>query len=136
MFKCITWRKKTEICCVISGCNKVKAVFAVQGSSVQLQCPYRVNYSEGKRILWSRKDDGIIYTIGIDINSKLQSELISRLKVIGDHTAGEYHLSISNVRKSDEGNYECSLSGTAGASALLKLTVSKYLWWFCNVLIR
>ncbi|XP_063442099.1 cell adhesion molecule 2-like [Mytilus trossulus] len=46
----------------------------------------------------------------------------SRLAVTGDHTAGYYHLSITDVRKSDEGSYVCQLSGTAG-STTQQLTV-------------
>ncbi|XP_076109450.1 nephrin-like [Mytilus galloprovincialis] len=101
---------------------KVEAVSGVKGSTVQMECPYKT--PQGKRILWSKKTNPAIqYTDGTNINPNLPSDLTTRLSVTGDHTAGDYHLSISDVRESDEGTYECYLSGTAGSVTTLQLTV-------------
>ncbi|CAC5411892.1 unnamed protein product [Mytilus coruscus] len=35
-----------------------------------------------------------------------------RLKITGDHSIGEYHLNISDIRPSDQTRYECSISKT------------------------
>lgn len=81
-----------------------------------------------KPIFWNKhtNDYLIKYTIGTTINPNLAVELRSRLAVTGDHTAGNYHLSISDVRKSDEGIYDCALSGTSSVSRLQLTVISKY----------
>ncbi|CAG2184919.1 TTN [Mytilus edulis] len=93
-------------------------------SIIQLECPYTATADQ--TIDWNKQRNGRTtrYTIGTVINPNLPLELKSRLTVTGDHTAGDYHLSISDVRKSDEGNYECALFGTSSVSSYrLQLTV-------------
>ncbi|XP_076109530.1 titin-like [Mytilus galloprovincialis] len=109
-------------CLVVIRYNKVTAVSAVQESIIQLKCPYTA--TADRTIDWNKQINGKTtgYTIGTVINLNLPLDLKSRLTVTGDHTAGDYHLSISDVRKSDEGNYECALSGTSSVSRL-QLTV-------------
>ncbi|XP_076109532.1 neural cell adhesion molecule 1-like [Mytilus galloprovincialis] len=102
--------------------TKVETVSGVKGSTVQLECPYKT--PQGKRILWSRKTNPAIqYIDGTNINPDLPAELKFRLTVTGDHTAGYYHLSISDVRESDGGPYECFVSGTSGSVTTLQLTI-------------
>ncbi|XP_063442108.1 cell adhesion molecule 2-like [Mytilus trossulus] len=105
-----------------SGFTKVEAVSGVNGSTVQLKCPHR-DTSETKQIDWFKKFPDLKYVGGTNINPNLPSDLKNRLAVTGDQSKGEYHLSISDVRKSDEGTYECSLSSTVGAVTTIKLTV-------------
>lgn len=53
------------------------------------------------------------YSINSRINPSFPSDLQQRLNITGNQTDGEYHLSISDIRESDEGSYECSVSGTS-----------------------
>ena len=53
----------------------------------------------------------IIYTWNTDINNRLPTELLDRIFVTGNHTAGEFHLTISDFRQTDGGIYECLVSG-------------------------
>lgn len=41
----------------------------------------------------------------------LSPDVYNRLSVSGNHSAGEYHHTVAEIRKSDEGKYECSVSG-------------------------
>ncbi|VDI65477.1 Hypothetical predicted protein [Mytilus galloprovincialis] len=99
---------------------KVEAVSGVKGSIVQLKCPY--NAADENKIVWfikkSETSPATQITDGLNINPSLPSDLKSRLTVTGDHAAGEYHLSISDVRESDAGTYTCILYGTVGVTTL------------------
>ncbi|CAG2233539.1 unnamed protein product [Mytilus edulis] len=79
----------------------------------------------GKTITWGKVISGkqTTYSIGTTINPNLPNELKSRLHVTVDHTAGEYDLSINDVRASDEGTYQCALSGTVDGVTTLTLIV-------------
>ncbi|CAG2192879.1 unnamed protein product [Mytilus edulis] len=81
------------------------ALSALKGSSVQLTCPYTATDSS---ISWSHYSNK--YTENNMTNPFLPSSLTKRLYITGNHTVGEYHLNISDIRKSDEGNYQCSAS--------------------------
>lgn len=48
------------------------------------------------------------------INPTFTKDLKERLQITGNHTKGEYHLNISDIREGDEGTYECTLSGSIG----------------------
>lgn len=89
---------------------------------MQFQCPFR------NRISWYKKKDGAstMYAMSTQINPSLPPELKFRLKVTGNYNVGEYHLSIYDVRKSDEGNYECSQSGTTASNQQRLTVISKY----------
>ncbi|XP_063447530.1 nephrin-like isoform X2 [Mytilus trossulus] len=87
-------------------------LFALEGSTVQLECPYTV--TDLKSLRWRRVDNNsITYSINSRINPSFSSNLQQRLNITGNQTEGEYHLSISDITKSDEGSYECSISGTS-----------------------
>ncbi|CAC5399924.1 unnamed protein product [Mytilus coruscus] len=110
----------------LSNCSTCEALShglsTLKGSTVQLECPETV--TESRSLSWYIRSgsNSIIYTINSDINPSLQSDLHQRLNITGNHTIGEYHLSISDVRESDEGTYECSISGTINRYRV-KLTV-------------
>lgn len=87
-------------------------MFALKGSIVQLECPYTVTDMES--LSWRRVDFiSRTYSINSRINPTFPSDLQQRLNITGNQTDGEYHLSISDIRESDEGSYECSVSGTS-----------------------
>lgn len=84
---------------------------AATGSTVELKCPYTAKPSN--HLVWT-------YIIGSKTASFAENNFINnitlsptvyrRLSVSGNHSIGEYHLNIANIRKSDEGIYECSVS--------------------------
>lgn len=87
-------------------------MFALKGSTVQLECPYTVTDLES--LTWRRVDSNFItYSINSRINPNFPSDLQQRLNITGNQTDGEYHLSISDIRESDQGSYKCSVSGTS-----------------------
>lgn len=45
------------------------------------------------------------------VNNILPADLYRRLFITGDHSVGEYHLKITDIRKSDEGKYRCTVIG-------------------------
>ncbi|VDI37246.1 Hypothetical predicted protein, partial [Mytilus galloprovincialis] len=99
-----------------SGFTTAQESNVVIGSTVQLRCPDKSNSQTW--IIWSKKvgDRFITYSEATNIDPGLDQDLKSRLQVTGDQTAGEYHLNISDVRKSDEGTYKCLIIGTSGGS--------------------
>ncbi|XP_071133273.1 protein turtle-like [Mytilus edulis] len=85
---------------------------SLKGSTVQLKCPYRATV--GQRIAWSYiSTTALRYSENSLINPNFPTDLKERLNITGNHTIGEYHLNISDIRESDEGTYECLLSGSA-----------------------
>ncbi|XP_071132688.1 protein turtle-like [Mytilus edulis] len=92
----------------------VSGLFALNSSTVQLECPYAA--SDGRRIVWKYSARSIFktYSEGNMINPTFAKDLKERLQITGNHTKGEYHLNISDIRESDEGTYECTLSGSIG----------------------
>lgn len=84
---------------------------AATGSTVELKCPFTAKPSNN--LMWT-------YIIGSQTARFTENSLINnitlsptvyrRLSVSGNHGNGEYHLKIANIRKSDEGIYECSVS--------------------------
>lgn len=87
----------------------------------------------GKVITWVKTISGTstTYSMGTTINPNLPLDLTSRLHITGNQTVGQYDLSIDDVRKSDEGTYQCVLSGTSdGATTLILTVISKYIVFF------
>ncbi|CAG2242113.1 unnamed protein product [Mytilus edulis] len=82
------------------------------GKTVQLICPYKATPSNRVRWDYKKEESSTVFLAENDfINTKtLSPEVYNRLSVSGNHAAGEYHLNIADVRKSDEGKYECSVS--------------------------
>lgn len=83
---------------------------ALIGTTVQLICPFT---KTSQNVRWYKLvgDSPLLYTENLYINKEtLSSEIYNRLSVSGNHDAGEYHLNIANLRKSDEGRYECLVS--------------------------
>ncbi|VDI64902.1 Hypothetical predicted protein, partial [Mytilus galloprovincialis] len=88
------------MCAVIS--VFIKFIQAKLGSTAKLNCPYQADSGE---IRWIKPYGNIkeTYSDGQDINKDLSPDLKERLTVKGRD------LCISNVKKSDEGIYECLL---------------------------
>ncbi|CAC5394843.1 GPA33 [Mytilus coruscus] len=85
---------------------------ALTGSTLQLKCPYKVTLSNNLRWDYSKEGSAPVFLSENDfINTiTLSPDIYNRLSVSGNHSAGEYHLTIADIRKSDEGKYECSVS--------------------------
>lgn len=88
---------------------------SLKGSTVQLECPETV--PESRELSWYFKSGSgvmrMVYSINSQINPGLQSQLHMRINITGNHTIGEYHLSIYELEESDAGIYECDITGTA-----------------------
>lgn len=87
-------------------------LLALSGSTVQLKCPYKVTLSYNLRWYYSKEGSPPVpLSENNSINKlTLSPEVYKRLSVSGNHSTGEYHLNIADVRKSDEGKYECYVS--------------------------
>lgn len=84
---------------------------ALTGSTVKLMCPYKATPSN--HVLWNyfKGTTPVLIADNNYINKiTLPPEIYNRLSVSGNHTNGEYHLHIADIRKSDDGSYECSVS--------------------------
>ncbi|XP_052063074.1 nephrin-like [Mytilus californianus] len=68
---------------------------------------YKADAGLGQRLLW-RKGTTILSENTILGNTNVKD----RLKITGDHSIGEYHLNILDIRQSDQTRYECSISKT------------------------
>ncbi|KAJ8307740.1 hypothetical protein KUTeg_014711 [Tegillarca granosa] len=77
-------------------------------TDVTLNCPFRI--SDGNSLLWygPPHNDGTATTyITSNDGANPNTALGNRLRVVGNHTAGEYNMKISNLQQSDEGKYSC-----------------------------
>lgn len=83
---------------------------AITGSTVQLICPQKAISPQTLR--WSYVNGSpITLTENDNINKvTIPPETYTRLSVSGNHAAGEYNLNIADIRKSDQGSYECVVS--------------------------
>ncbi|XP_052063061.1 kin of IRRE-like protein 3 [Mytilus californianus] len=84
------------------------------GSTIQLKCPAKL---APRRSLWfyTNGTQSVYLTEnGYINNDTLSPELYRRLSVSGNHSIGEYHLNIADIRKSDEGKYECIVGKDIG----------------------
>ncbi|CAG2186010.1 unnamed protein product [Mytilus edulis] len=82
------------------GCFSVTEILlALKGSTVQIKCTYMANRDVGQRLLWIK--GSIILSENIILGN---TDVKDRLKVTGDHSIGEYHLNISDIKESDEEN--------------------------------
>ncbi|XP_071175218.1 synaptogenesis protein syg-2-like [Mytilus edulis] len=104
------------VCCFISIIHLLDAnQQALTGTTVQLICPYKATSSNNLR--WDKTKGGsapVLFAENTYINTlTLSPDVYNRLSISGNHTAGEYHLNIAHVRKSDEGGYECSVGAFA-----------------------
>ncbi|CAC5359013.1 unnamed protein product [Mytilus coruscus] len=68
---------------------------------------YKADAGLGQRLLW-RKGTTILSENTILGNTNVKD----RSKITGDHSIGDYHLNISDIRQSDQTRYECSISKT------------------------
>lgn len=89
---------------------------------MQFKCPFKATATN--HLVWvciNKLSFLYIYTENSFINNiTLSPTIYRRLAVSGNHGFGEYHLNISDVRISDEGRYECSVSTSIST---IKLTV-------------
>lgn len=79
---------------------------------MHLVCSHKHNGSG--TLQWSFKSTTasvfIMYTHNAVVSPHLPSELNQRLNLTGNHTIGEYHLNIFDIRDSDQGTYTCLVS--------------------------
>ncbi|VDI12504.1 Hypothetical predicted protein, partial [Mytilus galloprovincialis] len=82
------------------------------GTTIKLMCPYKATSSN--RVRWDYKKEGVpaVLLAENDFINKitLSPEVYNRLSVYGNHAAGDYNLNINDIRKSDEGEYQCVVS--------------------------
>ncbi|CAG2197106.1 unnamed protein product [Mytilus edulis] len=79
-----------------------EALNALTGSTAQLKCSFKADAVLGERLQWLK--GSLILTENTLIGN---SEMKDRLTITGDHSIGEYHLNISNIKESDMGVYKC-----------------------------
>lgn len=112
----------------ITGFYEVVAIRAMKGSTVQLECPYK---DTGAGSLdWSFKSTTsstfLSYTSNAFISPIIPTEQRVRLTVTGNHAIGQYHLSISDIRESDQGTYNCFVGATGNQQEQTLVIIGKY----------
>ncbi|KAJ8307737.1 hypothetical protein KUTeg_014708 [Tegillarca granosa] len=94
----------------VDGVNP-KGVSFIHGglqNDVTLNCPFRI--SDVDPILWygpPHNDSAESTYITSNDGANPDTVLGNRLSVVGNHTAGEYNMKISNLQQSNEGKYIC-----------------------------
>ncbi|XP_052075632.1 uncharacterized protein LOC127713076 isoform X1 [Mytilus californianus] len=95
-----------------------------ENSDIVFICPFRV---ESKSIVWlgPKEEKLTTYIVGKLINPNISS--YSRIRLIGNHSNGEYNLQILNVSSNDVGTYQCQSvqNGTAVQRTFL-LKISEF----------
>lgn len=108
---------KTSSCKLIYVCFLSELSFGINafaGNDILLKCPYKAN--KGSNLNWFKLSESTseVYSENDWINKfSLTRDVYERLTVTGNHTIGEYNLNISDVKKSDQGVYECSISSSS-----------------------
>ena len=78
------------------------------GTQIELTCPW---YTQWNIIRWVLPGDP---RIDLSENEQLldsvPTELRPRMDITGNHTRGLYHLTIYDIKKTDERLYECNVS--------------------------
>ncbi|CAC5384803.1 unnamed protein product [Mytilus coruscus] len=69
-----------------------------------LSCPFKAD--TGSRLDWFGPPNLMTYTLGRDINPNLPHS--DRISAVGKIEEGEYNLRISNIQRSDRGDYQCA----------------------------
>lgn len=106
---------------IIKGYVRTNALFALTGSTVELKCMYTANAGLVQRLLWRRG------TTLLSENTILENtDVRQRLKITGDHSIGEYHLNISDIRQSDQATYKCSISKTTKVHSQQLIVIGEY----------
>ncbi|XP_033121854.1 uncharacterized protein LOC117120868 [Anneissia japonica] len=80
------------------------------GKTVTLHCA--INSTHNGKVYWIVLLDGQYLSIGNSIREKLDPNIRARYAIVGNSSAGEFHLQIKNVSKSDEKTFLCAYIGT------------------------
>lgn len=96
-------------------------ITAILQDDVVMKCPFS---SKSKSVIWFGPGDGKLTTfvVGDKINKNIRN--YDRLRVVGDHTVGEYNLQILNISTEDAGLYKChSIQNGTAVEATFKLSI-------------
>ena len=99
-------------------------ITSLLGSTVELRCQHQATSSF--KLKWSQSRLSVLYSSNDIIFLDDYPDIKRRISITGDHKIGEYHLSISDVRKSDAGNYECLVGSNIDNN---QLTVIGMVFW-------
>jgi hypothetical protein len=90
-------------------------LYANISETVELRCPYT---SHDLQLQWRGPPDLTVLSFGKEITTSLEN--YDRLELYGNHDNGEFNLKITNLTRSDEGEYRCILivNGIAVQSSL------------------
>ena len=90
-------------------------LYANIGETVELRCPYT---SHDLQLQWRGPPHLTVLSIGKAIKTSLEN--YDRLDLYGIHDNGEFNLKITNLTRSDEGEYRCIIivNGIAVQSSL------------------
>ena len=90
-------------------------LYANSNETVELRCPYT---SHDLQLQWRGPPHLTVLSIGKEIKSSLEN--YDRLELYGNHDNGEFNLKITNLTRSDEGEYRCIIivNGIAVQSSL------------------
>ncbi|CAC5391193.1 TTN [Mytilus coruscus] len=93
-------------------------LFVKQNSSIVITCPFQV---KSKAVIWlgPGKEKLTTYSVGMIISRSISA--YSRIRLVGNHSNGEYNLKILNVSADDVGTYQCQSveNGTAVQSTFI-----------------
>lgn len=95
-----------------------------ENSNIVLTCPFRV---KSKPIIWlgPKEEKLTTYIVGRFINPNISAH--SRIRLIGNHSNGEYNLQILNVSTVDVGTYQCqSVQNETAVQSTFILKISEY----------
>ncbi|XP_076102249.1 uncharacterized protein LOC143071661 isoform X4 [Mytilus galloprovincialis] len=83
-----------------------RTVYEFVGSTVTLKCPYV--QEDFNKVVW--KGPVGVYAHSNHRNTHLPSDLYNRLFIISNSSVGRFDLKIVNLKYSDEGQYNCSVT--------------------------
>ncbi|CAG2186009.1 unnamed protein product [Mytilus edulis] len=98
-----------------------EALYTLKGSTVQLKCKYTADAGLKQHLLW-KKGNTLLSENTIMGNTDVKE----RLSITGKHSLGEYHLSISDIRESDQATYSCSITRTTKVDSQQLIVYSEY----------
>lgn len=92
---------------------------------------YTANAGLAQRLLWLKGS-----TILSENTLLGNTDVRERLKITGNHSIGEYHLNMLDIRQSDQATYVCSISKTTKVHSQQLIVIGEYRKCNTNIVIH